>query len=330
MLFQKNKITRILFSFSIIFSLLLSVFMENASANSWRIKVNESAIVNNPIVTLGDIAEPLGNLHPSDWEQLKQIQLFAAPDKEGKAFQISQKKLKESLEYVLGDSAQYLLLPNSLAIQKNGALLREQDLMTLVQRKIQPYLGQLDGEAELTDYRLPPYVFLPTKGQSVDLELEKNDVKAGRISLKFYIREMDGSQIKRFTGSVFLNLWKNVPTPIHPYNRGDRLEADSLTFQRKNIAHINGEVWDGKGGPWQVKRSIGLNQAILLSDLEPLSMIRRGQLVNIQYKKGNVSIVQQGEALEDAGPGDIIKVRNTQSKKQIFGTVIDNKTVLIQ
>ncbi len=313
-----------------IFSLFCIFSFEHAFASSWRIKVNEAAIVENPIVTLGDIAEPLGNITPSEWAQLKDIQLFAAPEKEGKAYQISEKKLKESLEYVLGESASYLLLPNSLAIQKNGALLREDEIMRTIQTSLQPYMAQLDGESELTDYRVPKFIFMPTKGQTVEVEVDKKDVEAGRISLKLNIKELDGSIVKKMTASVFLNLWKNVPSPTRPYNKGDRLDLDEITYLRKNLAHINGDVWDGKGGPWQINKSIGINEAILRTDLSPLAMIRKGQLVDIKYQKGSVTIVQQGEALEDAGPGDIIKLRNTQSKKQVFGTVIDNKTVLIQ
>ncbi len=321
----RNIIKYTLFVFS-----LLCLFSNNAEANAWRIKVHDAAVVENPIVTLGDIAEPLGNMNANDWNRLKNIQLFAAPEKEGRAYQISKKKLQESLQYVLGDSASYLLLPDSLAIQKNGALMREQDIMRLIQTSLQPYISQLDGDADLSDYRVPAFIFMPTKGQKLEVEFDPNDVHAGRISLRLAIKELDGSTVKRSTASAFLNLWQSVPSPTRPYNRGDRIDVNELTFIRKNLAHINGEVWNGKGGPWQVTRPIGVNEAILASDLAPLAMIRKGQLVDVKYQKGSVTITQQGEALEDAGPGDIIRVRNTHSKKQIFGTVMDSKTVLVQ
>ncbi len=319
-----NKLQKIFF----VFFIFCIFFIQESFAADWRIKVYDSAIAENDIVTLGDIAEPLGSISPADWGRLKTIQLFAAPNVEGKAFQISKKKLQESLEYVLGDSASYLILPNSLAIQKKGDLLREADLMRLVQQSLQYSLSQLDGIFELTDFRLPPYIFLPTKGQRV--ELETKDAKAGRNSLKFHIKELDNSTVKRFTGSVFVNLWKDVPAPLQPYNRGDRLEADNLTYIRKNLAYIKGEPWDGKGGPWQFKSAVGTEQPILMSDLAPLAMIRKGQLITIQYQKGNVTVAQQGQALEDGGPGDVINVRNTQSKKLVFGTVLNDSTVVTQ
>ncbi len=293
--------------------------------NSWRIKVKEAALVENDIVTLGDIAEPLGSLSTEDWNVLKTIQLFAAPKESGKPFQISKKKLEESLFHVLGNSAHYLLLPSSLVIQKDGVLFDEQAIMQLVHEELRPKLSMLDGRTELVDFRVPSSIFLPVKGQR--LELEDTQVRAGRISLKFYAKEMDGSTVKRYTGTVFLNLWKNVPVPVRPYNRGDMLSPDNLSFAEKNIAHVSGEVWNGKGGPWQFNTAVGSNEAILVSDLSPLAMIRKGQSVDIVYSKGSVYIKQKGEALEDGGPGENINVRNIQSKKQVVGRVVDGQTV---
>ncbi len=309
------------------FSLLCFINIKQAEAASWRIKVFDAAVVENDIVTLGDIAVPLGNVSQDEWNKLKTIQLFEAPQVAGRPFQISKAKLEESLFYVLGDSAQYLLLPNSIAIQKGGSVLREQEIIQLIQKSMQIMMSNLDGRAELVDFRIPSYIFLDTKGQKVVVE----DVppSSGRISLRINVTEMDNSIVKRHTGTVFLNLWKDVPSPMRPYNRGETLSPDNLTYINRNIANIKGEVWDGKGGPWQFNNSVGVNTPILKSDLSPLAMIKKGQRVNILYQKGSIEINQQGEAMQDGGFGDVIGVRNNQSKKQIFGTVIDSQTIKI-
>ncbi len=113
-----QKIKSYILHFVVVFFFLGLISVANAYSNEWRIKIHDSVVVDNDIVTLGDIAQPLGNIAPETWNEFKKIQLFAAPQIEGKAFQISKKKLEESLYYVLGESAQYLLLPDSLAIQK--------------------------------------------------------------------------------------------------------------------------------------------------------------------------------------------------------------------
>ncbi len=322
-----NSTIKVLLLILMSFSLLCFINFKQAQAATWRIKVLDAAVVENNIVTLGDIATPLGNVSQDEWNKLKTIQLFEAPQVAGKPFQISKAKLEESLIYVLGDSAQYLLLPNSIAIQKGGAVLREQELIQLIQKSLQTMMSQLGGRAELTDFRIPSYIFLDTKGQK--LVLEDVPASTGRLSLKLNTIEMDKSVVKRYTGTVFLNLWKDVPAPMKPYNRGDTLSPENLTFVNRNIANIKGEVWDGKGGPWQFNNAVGVNTPILKSDLSPLAMIKKGQRVNILYQKGSISINQPGEAIQDGGFGDVIGVRNSQSKKQVFGTVIDSQTIKI-
>jgi flagella basal body P-ring formation protein FlgA len=121
-----------------------------------------------------------------------------------------------------------------------------------------------------------------------------------------------------------------TPCAAKPLNRGDALTPDSVTFVRMNAAHMREIPWDGRGGPWQVQRAIAPNQPILQGDLLAQSMLRKGSVVNLVYEKGNVRMSARAEVLTDAEPGSTVAVRNLQSKKQIFATVIDNNTVMVK
>lgn len=188
-----------------------------------------------------------------------------------------------------------------------------------------PQINLLGGHGELTDFRLPAYAFTAHEGQTV--ELERGMVAPGRIGLRFAVKEMDGTARRRFTGSVFLNLWMDVPCAAVPLNRGDAVSPEKLTFHSENLAYARGAIWDGRGGPWQAKRAIGIGEAILADDLEPLAAIHRGDRVTLVYRRGNVVMRTLVEALEEGGPGDTIAVRNLSSKKQIYATVRDSNTV---
>ena len=225
----------------------------------------------------------------------------------------------------LGEVADACLLPNSLAVQRDGAVLLEEDLRSLVVKTLTPQINLLGGHGELTDFRLPAYAFTAHDGQSV--VLEAGDVAPGRISLRFAVREMDGAAVRRFSGSVFLNLWMDVPCPVRPLGKGEAVTPDVITFMSCNLAYQKGAVWDGRGGPWQTVRSLGASQPILASDLTPLSAVHRGDKLTLVYTRGNVRISAMVEALEEGGPGDTIAVRNLDSKKQIYATVLDADTV---
>ena len=293
--------------------------------DAWRLRVREAAVVREAVVRLGDIADPLGNMPRGEWERLAAVPLWPAPETPGKPLQINRQRLGDALRKALGEVADACLLPNSLAVQRDGAVLLEEDLRSLVVKTLTPQINLLGGHGELTDFRLPAYAFTAHDGQSV--VLEAGDVAPGRISLRFAVREMDGAAVRRFSGSVFLNLWMDVPCPVRPLGKGEAVTPDVITFMSCNLAYQKGAVWDGRGGPWQTVRSLGASQPILASDLTPLSAVHRGDKLTLVYTRGNVRISAMVEALEEGGPGDTIAVRNLASKKQIYATVLDADTV---
>ncbi len=89
------------------------------------------------------------------------------------------------------------------------------------------------------------------------------------------------------------------------------------------------DVWDGRGGPYRVMRSIGSEQVIYTADLSGVPTVRRGRTVNLIYNKGNIKLTVTAQAQDDAGLGDVITVRNMQSKKLVSATVQSADTVLI-
>jgi len=297
-----------------------------ATPDAWRLRVREATVAPSRMVTLGDIADPLGSMPPEEWRQLASQELWPAPDEAGKPMQINKARLAAALREVLGPLADRCILPNSLVIQRGGLVLREDDLHALLVRNLTEPLRALPGTAELQDVRLPPYIFLAHPQQQVSLEPVK--LAPGRLSLRFAVQEMDGAVLRRVAATAFLNVWMEVPCAAKPLNRGDALTPDSITFIRMNAAHMREIPWDGRGGPWQVQRAIAPNQPILQGDLLAQSMLRRGSIVNLVYEKGNVRMSVRAEVLADAEPGAAVAVRNLQSKKQILATVIDNNTVM--
>jgi flagella basal body P-ring formation protein FlgA len=118
-----------------------------------------------------------------------------------------------------------------------------------------------------------------------------------------------------------------VPCAAKPLNKGDALTPDNIAFMRMNAAQMREIPWDGRGGPWQAQRSIGVGQPVFQGDLAALAAVRKGDIVSLIYEKGNVRMSVQAEILADAEPGAAVAVRNLQSGKQVFAVVRDNGTV---
>lgn len=70
--------------------------------------------------------------------------------------------------------------------------------------------------------------------------------------------------------------------------------------------------------------------AVLTTDaLEPVPVIRTGQEVVISFHSGAVSITTSGQALQNGSVGDLIRVRNRSTGKQIVASVVDSREVRV-
>ena len=301
-------------------------YSQKGASGVWRLRIFDSAIVTGDTVLLGEIAEPLGDISAGEWQKLAKKTLWPSPTNVGRPFQINKQRLLGALRQYIGMYADSCILPNSLAIQKGGAIIRDADLRRMVIQRLAPQINALGGHSDLTDYRLPAYIFLSHASQN--LILEPTEVKPGRVNVRFGIQELDGSIVRRFSGSVFLNLWVDAPALIRPMAKGDAVRPTDITYKSVNLAYENGELWDGRGGPWQLLRAVGALQPIAASDLQALAVVHKGTKVQLVYEKGNVRLSIVGEAMEDGGLGDLIMIKNLDTKKQIYGMVKDQNTVI--
>jgi flagella basal body P-ring formation protein FlgA len=296
---------------------------------TWRVRILEAATVQGPNVTLGDIAEPVGHMPPETWQILAAQKLWASPVENSRPTSLPRHRLKEQIRQALGPEIEALcLFPGSITIQRNGRVVREAELHQLLVRTLTPQLATFPGETDLSDIRLPSHVFLSHSGQEITIE-PAGKLTPGRVSLRISVLDMDQSVVRRISGSMFLNAWATVPAAKDPISKGGVLTPDKIMFVRINLAHTRGELWDGVGGPHRLRRSVGAEQIIYVSDLDEVPLISKGSRVTLVYQRGTVRLETPGEALSDGASGQLVPVRNLQSKTVVRATVQDSRTVLV-
>lgn len=294
---------------------------------SWRVRFLEAAVVNGPMVRLGEIAAPAGPMPGGVWDDLKGRELWVSPEEEGRPVSLTRPKLQQAVVASLGKNfARLCLYPPSISIQRGGKLYDAPDVQDLVVKTLTPQLAALPGEASLSDFRLPGNIFTASRTQRLELDAPAK-VGPGRLSLSFTVRELDGSVVRRLTGTVFVDCWAPVACVTSPVNKGEVIGAEIITYKRKNLAYLRGEPWDGVGGPWQAVRPITLDQPIMQEDITYVPTMKRGRIVNLVFESGNVRLSAKVEALADGVGGETIPVKNLQSKRQVYAVVRDENTV---
>lgn len=308
----------------------VTALIEATTPVGWRLRVLEAATVSGTVIRLGEIAVPVGDIPQEIWSKLANLELWNAPEENGKSLNLTRPRLQQMLSNSLGRSiAALCLYPPSATIQRGGVVLDADAVQQITVRTLTPLMAQLPGEADLTDFRLPTYVFLNHKGQNLELDTPAR-LSPGRLSLRFSVREADGSVARRLTGTVFLNNWVTVPCSAAALNKGQLLQPEHVTFVRKNMAYTREEPWDMSGGPWRLNRPLAPEQTITAADISFVPTITKGSVITIVYESGTVRLSAKAEAMSDGVTGESIMVRNVHSKRQVYATIQDGATVVVR
>lgn len=103
----------------------------------------------------------------------------------------------------------------------------------------------------------------------------------------------------------------DIERKIFPY---ERIHGDNVTDSGQLL---------GKSAV----RSISPNRPIRISEVSAPAVIKKNALVQMRYKTANMEITTAGQAMKDGAKGDVIEVKNTNSKKIIQAVVVDANTV---
>lgn len=289
--------------------------------------VKSAAVVSGERVLLKEIAEPVEDM--STWNDIKDTVLWPAPSAEGRRQTFSQRRLAELLRRYLKGGYTALALPDQIIIQRGGKLIEQSELERGLVASLKQRAVGMQGEAEFTDFRLPPYLFLERASNTFTYEIT-GTFDPGRVG--FRITEQDAMKrtVRKVSGNCSFNLWVNVPTAARPLNRGEELTPADVAYARKNAAYLKGQAWNGKRFGVSIDRPIGTGQVIYADKLKKTPVVQKGATVNLIYHGRNIRLSVPAVVLADAGQGEMVTVENMQSGKKLAARVRDAETVVVQ
>ncbi|MBA4098258.1 MAG: flagella basal body P-ring formation protein FlgA [Rhodospirillum sp.] len=122
-----------------------------------------------------------------------------------------------------------------------------------------------------------------------------------------------------------------IPVPKRLISAGDVIAADDLEWQPVHLTRLSGNsLTDAEQLVGRMaKRPLKAGQILRQSDVAMSPVIRKNDLIRLVVKTGQMTLSVQGKALQDAALGQTVRVVNTNSNRQLTGTVIDAGTVAI-
>ena len=149
----------------------------------------------------------------------------------------------------------------------------------------------------------------------------------GMVSVEVTISEQ-GKVVQTLPMLVHVAVKKSVVVSARPINRSQRVDEDDVTLAERTFDRIE-EVGMGDIAPLigqQAKRAIERGEQLSLKDFEPVSLVKRSDLVTVWVRRGGVSVKGAAKAMGAAAYGQPVTLKNEISNKTFTAIVTGPRT----
>ena len=122
---------------------------------------------------------------------------------------------------------------------------------------------------------------------------------------------------------VRIDLFDDVLITAKSLHKGQIIDERQVKFQKQDISRLNNGYYsrnDELSG-LEVRRNLKRGAILTPGSLRPRLMVKSGQRVTLVLNYKGLQIKSSGMALQSARRGEVIKVRNNQSKRIVEGIV---------
>ncbi|MFN3531112.1 MAG: flagellar basal body P-ring formation chaperone FlgA [Candidatus Brocadia sp.] len=197
---------------------------------------------------------------------------------------------------------------------------------------LQSKLFQPEREIIIESDRPPKDKLLPANEGAIRFEVSQIDANKdrGNVQLIVHIFINDKQYVKV---PVFFNIrvYEDIVTSNKKIDRNDILSMDTLAIRKMETTKLAGLTFNnvedliGK----RAIRPILPNTPITAEIVDNPPAIKKGDFIKIFVQAGNLHVVTKGVAKEDGYLGKIIRIKNIDSNKELYGRVEDSTSVKI-
>lgn len=122
---------------------------------------------------------------------------------------------------------------------------------------------------------------------------------------------------------VKIDVYDDVLVTRQPFSRGQKIGSNMFKYEKRNIALLNQGYFTQSGDMknMEAKRNLKRDSVLTPINIRPSEMVKSGQKVTLILNYKGISIKTSGQALQSARMGQLVKVRNSQSRKIVEGIV---------
>ena len=220
--------------------------------------------------------------------------------------------------------------PDAIKISRRVRTLGESDMLGLLTATLQHDYIKDKGQLELHLGQPWNALVLPDEPLTLDVtELPSAGVTPGFI-VRFTLRTANET-LGNWQANLKANVWREVWVASVQLKRGDPVNEDAFIRERRDILNLREPLADFAAGDeaLELAEAVPPGQPLLAHMIKARAVVHRGQHADALVEDGALSIKTKVEILDDGSPGQIVHARNAATHRDLTGTVLNERTILI-
>ncbi len=223
-----------------------------------------------------------------------------------------------------------ITVPETVEVTRRGQIVSRERYKDLFYRYVSDHIGD-NADFSISNFKVTGNRSVPEGAVTLKIADNGDRKMLGRISVTSFVY-VDARSAQRVTLSGWVNLFKGVPCAVRTLKRDEVASENDIKIIRKDISRLPlNIVSDAKEVIGKrLKHSVRSGEYLRENMFENVPVVNKGDQVVIVAESGAFRVTAIGKTLEKGCSGDIIRVKNSMSKKIISAQIIDASTVRVR
>lgn len=290
------------------------------------VTVPKEAKVRGQDVTLGEVARIEGAT-PEVQARIEAVALGYTPTP-GFSRVLTRADIAEKLRTTLAGTAVDVVGADRCRIEIETEIVQGEQLRGEASKALR--LGLTGRDVTIADDGATADVVVPKSESRVELRatLDLSTLRTGVLSVPVQIW-IDGAPYQTVPTSFRVDLYEQMPVLVTDVRRGEQLSSSYVAMRRTRIdGGVPGDPLSMASVPGATAlRDMQRGAVLTTRDVQRAQLVKRGDVVQIQVRKGPVVARATAIATADGCLGDKVRVTTTDSKRELAAVVIGRGSV---
>jgi len=220
--------------------------------------------------------------------------------------------------------------PDAIKISRRSRTLGESDILGLLTATLSHNYIKDKGQLEIRLAQPWKALVLPDEPLTLEVtELPSAGVTPGFI-VRFTLRTAHET-LGNWQANLKASVWREVWVASVQLKRGEPFNVGSFIRERRDILNLREPLADfaASDDALEMAESVPPGQPLLARMVKARAVVHRGQHADALVQDGAMSIRTKVEILDDGSPGQTVHARNSVTHRDLTGTVLNDRTILI-